>query len=236
MAVQTQQAQIVRVRPLAPSVREFTLRPLEWKVSFKPGQWVSLHLPVGQRPPLLRAYSMAEPESETGDLVLALDRVPQGVGSGYLFNLHEGDTVVVAGPYGRFVVPEPLNQDLLLIARYTGIVPLRCIIRSLSRNQLPTKIALVYGASSQQDLVYHEEFVELSSRHNAFRYVPVVLGGNGYTEENYWPVIKAVNSLIVNRSDLLPMVCGIKAFVYPLRKHLAELGFSRKEMRYEIYD
>ncbi|HET8580464.1 MAG TPA: FAD-binding oxidoreductase, partial [Nitrospiraceae bacterium] len=85
MAQPTQQAQVVSVRSLSPTVRELVLSPLERKIFFRPGQWVSLQLPVGEHPPLVRAYSMAEPEASSGHLVLALDHVPNGVGSGYLF-------------------------------------------------------------------------------------------------------------------------------------------------------
>ena len=95
MAVETQRAEVMSIRDLSPSVRELILSPLEHKISFKPGQWISLHLPVGEHPPLVRAYSMAEPQSPTGCLVLAFDRVPKGLGSGYLFMLKEGDKWVM---------------------------------------------------------------------------------------------------------------------------------------------
>jgi len=61
MAEPTQRAKVMRARMLSPTVHELTLIPLESKISFKPGQWVSLKLPVGERQPLTRAYSMAEP-------------------------------------------------------------------------------------------------------------------------------------------------------------------------------
>ena len=236
MTVQTQQAQVVRIRQLAPQVRELTLLPSEWKVSFKPGQWVSLHLPIGQRPPLLRAYSMAEPESTTGTLVLVFDRVPQGAGSGYLFRLQERDMVLMAGPYGRFAPPEPLTQDLLLIARYTGIVPLHCIIKHLFANEVSTKIMLVYGGPSQQELIYHDEFVELASRHHSFHYVPILLSGNGNRGEDYQRVMEAIRLLVRGRRDVFPMICGTQSFVHPLRTYFAELGFGKKEVRHETYD
>ncbi len=239
MAVETQEAQVVGVRDLSPLVRELTLLPLERKVTFKAGQWISLHLPVGQRPPLLRAYSMAEPQSASGHLVLAFDRVPRGLGSGYLFTLKTGDRVVLAGPYGKFVMPEPLTQDLLLVARYTGIVPIRCMIKHLFAGThsgggcvpevIQKSITLVYGSPNAQEFIYHSEFVELASRHSTFRYIPLPLGDSQ-------PVIEAIRPLMKERRDLLPMMSGIKAFVHPLRTYFAELGFGRKEIRHETYD
>ena len=81
MAQPTQQAQVVSVRSLSPAVRELVLSPLARKISFRPGQWISRQLPVGERPPLIKAYSMAEPEASSGYLVLAFDHVPKGLGA-----------------------------------------------------------------------------------------------------------------------------------------------------------
>src|SRR5436309_7743482 len=129
MGEPTQRAKVTRARMLSPTVRELVLLPLESKISFKPGQWVSLKLPVGERPPLTRAYSMAEPESSSGELVLAFDRVPGGLGSGYLSSVKERDELILTGPYGNFTVPRPLTVDLVLVARLTGLVPIRCVPR-----------------------------------------------------------------------------------------------------------
>lgn len=246
MAVQTQEAQVVGVRDLSPSVRELTLSPLAWKVSFKPGQWISLHLPVGRHPPLLRAYSLAEPESVSGNLVLAFDRVPQGLGSGYLFALKTGDKVVLAGPYGKFLIPESLTQDLLFIARYTGIVPAHCMIKHLFAGELrggnhlaeaiQKKSTLVYCAPNEQESIYHDEFVNLATRHSIFHYVPVVLSGIEHAEGDHRPVIETIAPLVEGRRDLLPMISGTKAFVQPLRTYFTDLGFGRKEIRHETYD
>lgn len=248
MTVETQQAEVLRIRDLGPSVRELTLIPLKRPISFKPGQWVSLHLPVGRRPPLVRAYSMAEPQSPSGHLVLAFDRVPQGQGSGYLFTLKVGAHVVMAGPYGRFILPEPLGRDLLLVARFTGIVPIRCMLKYLfaqehSKGQIPDNLAaskiqatLVYSARQQEDLIYHEEFTALAAHIESFRYVPLLSGGEGYAQDGVHQEIQVIESLFGQRKNFYPMIAGIRSFVHPLRSHFTGLGFSRKEVRCEIYD
>ena len=76
---------------LTPPVRQLCIKPQATKISFQPGQWISLKLPVGSKPPLTRAYSMADPASPTGELTLVFDRVPGGLGSNYLFQLKSGD-------------------------------------------------------------------------------------------------------------------------------------------------
>jgi NAD(P)H-flavin reductase len=238
VAEATQQAAVVSARDLTPSVRELIFSPLERAIHFRPGQWVSLKLPVGGRPPLVRAYSMAEPEAESGHLVLVFDRVPQGLGSSYLYTLKAGDRVILSGPHGNFAPPEPLPKDLVLIGRFTGIVPLRCILRRIFAQPPPQRVTLLYQMPGRAELLYHEEFTELAAQHDLFRYEPLVSdaeeaehGGSGYE-----PVREKLVTMFAGRTDFLPMICGLKAFVRPLRASLMERGFARRDVLVETYD
>ena len=221
---------------LSPLVHELVVLPLESKIPFQPGQWVSLKLPVGERPPLTRAYSMAESESSSRELVLAFDRVPGGLGSGYLSSVKEGDELILAGPYGNFTAPRPLSMDLVLVARFTGIVPIRCILRDLFKGPVSCQVTLIYGSPTQTERIYHDGLQEMAARHEAFRYLPTVLDGSGDAAEERRPESEILASLWAGRKDFLPMVCGTKAFVRPLKTYLSELGFGRKEAKFETYD
>ena len=238
MAEPVQEASVLSARDLSPAVRELRLSPREWAVHFTPGQWISLKLPIGLRPPLVRAYSMAEPESSSGELVLVFDRVPGGLGSNYLFSLKHGDTVSISGPHGNFRCPEVHDKELLFVARYTGIVPVRCIIAALTRDS-DTPIGnpamtLLYVAP-RTDLVYDSEFRQLSQGNLPFRYVVVPIDPR---HDNHPGTVEtdALRRLIGERRDFYPMVAGTKSFVRPLRTLLTEMGFERREMRQETYD
>ncbi len=236
MSEPTQRARVVGLRRLSPTVRELVLFPLESKISFVPGQFVSLKLPVGERPPLTRAYSMAEPESSAGNVVLAFDLVPGGLGSGYLATLKEGDGVMLAGPYGNFVLPPSSTMNLVFVARYTGIVPVRCMLGHLFAGPTARQVTLIYGSPARAERIYHDEFNELATRHGSFRYLPTVLDGSGGAGEDSRPEQDILASLWAGRKDFLPMVCGTKVFVHPLKAYLKGLGFERKEAKYETYD
>ncbi|MGH7167379.1 MAG: ferredoxin--NADP reductase [Nitrospiraceae bacterium] len=238
MAEATQQAAVVSVRDVTPSVRELVLSPLEQAIHFRPGQWVSLKLPVGQRPPLVRAYSMAEPETASGHLALVFDRVPQGLGSNYLYTLKAGDRVVLSGPYGNFAAPDPLPKDLVLIGRFTGIVPLRCILRRLFAQPPSHRVTLLYQVPDRAELLYHDEFTDLAARHDRFCYEPMVSEADRreHSGAEYQPVLEKLAALLAGRTDFLPMICGTKAFVRPLRASLMERGFSRRDVSVETYD
>jgi ferredoxin-NADP reductase len=233
MGQPTQKAKVVNVHDLCPSVRQITLLPLEWKMEFQAGQWISVRVPIGDRP-LVRAYSMAEPESVTGRLLLVLDRVPEGVGSGHLFSLVEGDELVISGPYGNFTAPKPLLQDLVFIARFTGIVPVRCILRSLFTQPVQGKVLLIYGAPSAEKQLYHEEFLSLAKSNQGFQYLPSML--TDPEDASTGSELEILTSLSRGRTDFFPMLSGVKAFVGPIKIYLSALGFMRKQMKVETYD
>src|SRR3989442_773217 len=222
MGEPTQRANVTRARTLSPTVRELVLMPLQSKISFKPGQWVSLKLPVGERPPLTRAYSMAEPESSSGELVLVFDQVPSGLGSGYLSSVKEGDELILAGPYGSFTVPRPLTVDLVLVARFTGIVPIRCILKDLFEGTVSRQVTLIYGSPTQTERIYHDELQEMAGRHKALRYLPTVLDGREPAGEESRSESEILASLWQGQKDFLPMVCGTKVFIRPLKTYLSE--------------
>jgi len=234
MAELSQPATVLSILDLTPHVRQLVVLPKIQRVLFQPGQWVSLQLPVGIKPPLNRAYSMAEPPSPAGQLTLVFDRVPNGIGSSYLYGLRTGDELILSGPYGNFTVPLPLDRDLLFISRYTGLVPIRCILKQLlTSGTLPQSILLTVGPA-EDEWLYHNELLALAAQHPTFRYIPVAL--NGTDQEIVEATLKLLRPLITDRPKVTPLLSGVKGFVRPLRAFFMETGYNRKEIKTETYD
>jgi ferredoxin-NADP reductase len=236
MPAQTQTTTIERITLLTPEVKEIVLRAPAIPIPFAPGQWISLHLPVGEKPPLVRAYSLACPPAPDGSLTLCFDRVPGGLGSEYLFERQVGDPITVAGALGNLKLPEPWEGDLLFVARYTGIVPFRCMLLALQQNPLPYPVHLVYGARRAEDLIYHDEFQTLADRIPKFDYHPVLIepatGWSGPTgSEN-----GLLEQLAPTWLPFQPMACGVRGFTRPVRDFFQALGFERRAVRVENYD
>ena len=234
MAEPTQSATVLSVTDLTPHVRQLILKPQTTTISFQPGQWISLKLPVGQKPPLNRAYSMADPELPNRELTLIFDRVSGGLGSNYLYQLKSGDELTLSGPYGNFVLPQALDRDLLLIARYTGLVPMRCMLKQAFCSGIRTPIRLIAVAPNQEEILFDQEWLTLAKQHSSFRYLPLV-APNGEAEA-VEKTLTMLTSFIERLPRVLPMLCGTKAFVRPLRAYLMEQGYDRKEVKVETYD
>src|SRR5689334_10292445 len=224
MADPTQRARVTSVRELTPKVRELRLLPLERPITFQPGQWVSLKLPIGSGTPLTRAYTMADPPSTSNELVLVFDRVPEGVGSEYLFHVTAGTELDVAGPYGRFVLPTPLQKETLFLTRYTGIVPVRCMLHQDLVHD--SRVILIYTMPSDKESLYHAEFTELVSRRQGFHYIPITSALHSDAPVQEWPESKSLQPYVSPRRPLSVFISGVRAFVRPLRGYLMELGFE----------
>jgi ferredoxin-NADP reductase len=234
MAELTQAVSVLSVNDLTLHVRQLVLLPTVQNIAFQPGQWVSLKLPVGAKPPLNRAYSMAAPGTPSGELTLIFDRVPGGLGSNYLYTLKPGDHTQLSGPYGNFTLPMLLDRELILIARYTGLVPIRCILKHLYAQRQTATILLIAVAPAEEELLFHQELLTLAVTHPGFRYLPLVAAGG--EQQGVDLTLSMLRPLIEGVPKVIPMLCGTKGFVRPLQAYLAEAGYDRKEVKTEAYD
>ena len=234
MAEHIQSATVLSATDLTPQVRQLVILPREQPIAFKPGQWVSLKLPVGTRPPLNRAYSMAAPSTASGELTLVFDRVTDGLGSSYLFHMKPGDEVSLSGPFGNFVLPAASDREMLFVARYTGLVPIRCMLRELYARSYRDPVFLITIAPAEEELLFHQELLSLAVTHPGFRYLPLVAAaGEQQAVDLTWSML---SPLLDGGAKVLPMLCGTKGFVRPLRSRFVEAGYDRKEVKTETYD
>ena len=129
--------------------------------------------------PIFRAYSVANPPSEKGILEftiriatppLGATEAPPGKGSSYIFNLKPGDRVTLSGPYGDFIAKET-DREMCYVGGGAGMAPLRShIFHQLNTLKTKRKISFWYGARSELELFFEEEFRELERKHENFSF------------------------------------------------------------------
>ena len=127
-----------------------------------------------------------------------------------------------------------LDRELVLIARYTGLVPIRCMLKHLYAQRQTATILLIAVAPAEEELVFHQELLTLAVTHPGFRYLPLVAAGGEQQAVDL--TLSILRPLIDDASKVIPMLCGTKGFVRPLRAYLVEAGYDRKEVRTETYD
>ena len=162
---------VTRIEALTPTIKGLFLS-LDTPIRFQAGQYVNLEIPgLGIR----RAFSLASPPSQGGEIELNVRIVPGGAGTGYLHEaLKVGDALKLSGPYGRFFVRRSARLPMLFMAGGSGLSSPRSMILDLLEQGSPPAITLVYGQRHRSELYYHEDFEALAERHPYFSYVPVL--------------------------------------------------------------
>ena len=235
MPVERYEAVVDRVQEWRPATRSLFLRiPAGARMPFHAGQFISLALPVGDSPPLVRPYSMAsDPGAEL--IEICVDLVPGGIGSAYLFALAPGATVSFKGPFGTFMVDEPPAAEMVCIADGTGIAPIRAIVRRALARDGDHRVAVLHGAPSEADLLFRAELTGLAGAHSRFSWEPVLAGPGSAAGEN--PKLEALVLDRYVRADTDRTrhfwICAVGDLVRRLREALRAAGYERRAVHYE---
>lgn len=162
------EGEVLARRYLAPEAIELVVRPLVTEDRrFHAGQ----HLMVEVGDEEFRAYSIASPPGSQV-MELCIKRLPKGPGSDYIASRAAGDRIRYTGPQGSFTVRLDIPRDRLFIATGTGVAPFRSMIRDLLERGIGGESALLFGARTEQDLLYFEEFRALERYFPVFKYYP----------------------------------------------------------------
>ncbi len=124
--------------------------------AFTAGSHIDLHLSGG----LVRSYSLAKAQDDSGRYVVAVNKDPASRGgSRYIHGkLRPGDLIEISAPRNNFVLCEDVRH-VVLIAGGIGITPLWCMIQRLQA--LGRSWELFYGARSRAKCAYLRELQAL---------------------------------------------------------------------------
>lgn len=121
--------------------------------------------------PIFRAYSLANPPSETKRLMLIvridmpapwIPDIPPGQGSTYIFNLKIGDRLSISGPYGDFFVKDT-DREMCFVGGGAGMAPMRChIFHQFLALNTKRKATFWYGARSKREMFYNDDFQKIA--------------------------------------------------------------------------
>jgi CDP-4-dehydro-6-deoxyglucose reductase len=228
------QARLVSSVELAEGVNHFVFEAVGVeRLEFQPGQFVSFE-EVVEGKPITRAYSLASAPLGTNRFELCLNRVEGGHLSPYLFSLQPGDAIEMSGPLGTFVMRQPA-KDSILIATGTGITPFRSYLHAYLPQASPA-FTLLFGVRFESHILYRQELEELAVRYPQFRFWPTLSRPGEHWTGRKGHVQAQLEEAIGGRRDIDFYLCGLKQMVDDVRGTLKQMGFDRKQIRYEKYD
>lgn len=231
---------VIKIEQQTYNTRRFFIQVPELeRFDFKPGQFVTLDLPIHEKPnKRWRSYSIASWPDGTNIFELCIVLLKGGAGTEYLFNhVQEGSQLTLRGPVGVFTLHEEhYEKNLFLVCTGTGIAPFRSMANYIKLHDIPHKdIYLLFGCRTKADLLYFDELKALSDNMPGFHYIPTLSrenweGASGYVHTIYENICNTTGNGPANF-----MLCGWKAMIDEAKQRIQALGYDRKAIHQELY-
>ncbi|MFQ5838221.1 MAG: ferredoxin--NADP reductase [Thermoplasmata archaeon] len=203
-------------------------KPLE----FTPGQWVLARMEKNGND-IRRAYSIASPPFIKDHFELCIKRVEGGEMSPVLTSMKEGEVFDCAGPYGKFVLVDPLETDVFFIATGTGVAPFRAMIDTIFHNGTGVNVRLYFGIRSEDQIIYDEHFFQMAERYDNFEFIPTLSRPSSSWKGEKGYVQLLVKKYINGYHDEEVYICGIPEMVDEVKQMFLGMGCLKERVHTE---
>lgn len=192
----------------------------ERRLSYRPGQFLTLRIPSERAGSVARSYSLSSAPHE-GRLEVTVKRTPGGYASNWLCdNAVPGMTIDSLPPAGIFT-PDSLDEDLLLLAAGSGITPMLSILKSILA-QGGGRCTLIYANRDENSVIFADELKSLTAEHPnrlvVLHWLESVQG---------LPSMPALTTLIAPWLERRLFVCGPAPFMDAVVTAADSLGMDR---------
>ncbi|MEY8016939.1 benzoate 1,2-dioxygenase electron transfer component BenC [Mycobacterium servetii] len=208
--------------------------PNRGDLAFLPGQYVNIAVPGTND---TRSYSFSNAPHESR-LTFLIKLTPGGTMSSYLTERAAvGDDIEFTGPHGSFFLREA-DRPVLMLAGGTGLAPILSMLGKLRAQSSRRKAHLIYGVSTDDDLVALDELARLADQLPGFTWDYCVTDPAS-NARNKGPEKAYITSLIqpphLYDGDVAIYLCGPPPMVEAVRKFVAEAGIEPTGFYYEKF-
>ena len=204
---------------------------------FQAGQYVCLYMEVGGIR-TGRPYSISSQPRQRGYYDITVKRVPGGLISSHLLDeIERGDALVSSGPAGNFYFNPLIHSPAMVcLAGGSGITPFMSMIRQIVECGLDRSVHLFYGNRSLDDVIFHDELMQISRRFDNIHYTPVIEEpAAAYTGACGFMTGRLIREVLGETGDKSFFICGPGAMYDFCLPELEGLGIPRGRIRREMY-
>jgi NAD(P)H-flavin reductase/ferredoxin len=227
----THKGRISAIQRLSGTTLTFTIGlDDEAVLGFLPGQYVNIAVPGTEQ---TRSYSFSSRPGRA-EVSFLLRDTPTGALPTFLRERADvGHPIEFQGPFGTFYLRE-LKRPALFLAGGTGLAPFAAMLGTIDpdKNQYP--IHLIYGVTTDDDLVRVDELEEAAKRLPNFSFNCCVAD-----ENSSWPnkgyVTRYIEPAHLNGGDVDVYVCGPPPMVDAVRNYFKEQGITPQSFFYEKF-
>lgn len=230
---------LMHKRPLTHDIVELHIELMDPEsIDFISGQYVQLESEEYKgRDSVMRAYSMSSLPSDTHHIELIIRRVPDGICTTWVFDyLEEGQKVFFSGPYGEFHLSDT-DAPVIFIAGGSGMAPIWSMLRDMKEKGIRRKAAYFFGAVTQRDLFFVDEFDHLRNELGDFTFVPAL---SNEPEESDWKGERGLITEVVERrcpdcSQHEAYLCGSPGMINACIQVLTKGGMPEEKIFYDKF-
>ena len=222
---------VASVQHLSESTTEFAIALDDrGALGFLPGQYVNIQIPGTDQ---TRSYSFSSgPDADQAAFLLR--NTPTGALPTYLRErAKEGDRIEFQGPLGSFYL-RALQRPALFLAGGTGLAPFLSMLDKLSQNGADHPVHLIFGATSEPDLVKIDELDAYTERLPGFSYTCCIADENS-SHPNKGYVTKFIEPEHLHGGDVDVYLCGPPPMVDAVRSFLTAQSVAPTNFYYEKF-
>ncbi|MCU7555581.1 2Fe-2S iron-sulfur cluster-binding protein [Alteromonas sp. ASW11-19] len=209
------------------------LCPVDLPAKFKP-YWTDFSQGEFSHSGATRHYSIANFDQESEELTFNIrwqtsaGNYAAGIGSSYLGSLKTGEEIKARGPYCDFYASNNSHRERIFVGAGSGLAPLRSIIfEQLKKYNASGEMVLVYGARTEDDLLYYDELKTLEAQFENFRYIPTLSAPSDSWRGESGYVQKVLSTLLNERGEPWSAeyyLCGPAAMMEEVEKIILANG------------
>jgi ferredoxin-NADP reductase len=232
--------QVARIFQETPTVKTFRMVSTDRRrlpFTFKPGQFLTLSLPVDGKQ-VRRTYTVSSPPTRTSYVEITVKREVEGVASHYLHDqVREGDLIDVRALSGRFTFTGDESHGVVLIGGGVGITPMMSVLRNLTDAAWEHDVWMVFAVRTPHDIIYGKELTYLEERHPNFHLQIVVetVAGTDWRGSTGRVTAQLLSDFIPDLPGRRIYLCGPAPMMDAVRAMLEGLGVPPGQVLTELF-
>lgn len=228
--------EFVSATEITPSIYSIILRPVH-PLRFKAGQYIELTLPHTHSDDrgIRRTFSIASRPSD-GHISLGLVVAdPSSTFKASLLKLEKGTIIRATEVGGSFVLPQNIEQPIVMIAGGIGITPFRSMIDDLLARQEKRPIILFY-ATRQENLLVYGDLLNQARQQLGLIVVPIVSQPTiSWTGERGILDMSVIERYVKNIYGNTYYISGPNAMALSFREQLKSAGIDNWHIKTDYF-
>ena len=223
---------VKEIIPRTYNVRSFRF-PRPETLSYKPGQFLFVTIKANGKE-LSKHFSISSSPTEKMHIEFT-KKLSESEFSTALKALKEGDWARIDAPYGKFTF-EGEHERIGLLGGGIGITPLRSICKYCTDMRLNTKITLLYGNRTENDIAFKKELETMQQQNKNLKVVFILNEANSEWR-GATGIIDAemVKKEIPDYKEAVFYTCGPPAMVETMGKLVEKLGLPKTQLNREYF-